>query len=141
MSVPFSACSNLPGLSRYAPVKAPRWWPNSSDSSNSSGRAAQLTFRNWFMARDDAAWIARATTSLPTPLSPVNRTVAFVTATFAIISRTARIPGLVQRSKGFMGGMHCSVHAKLVQTRIWVFCGDSEKSGTDHLSEMHYLQV
>src|SRR6266850_3461889 len=35
--------------------------------------------------------MARATTSLPTPLSPINSTVAFVVATWATRWRTARI--------------------------------------------------
>ena len=44
--VPLLHSSNLPGLARSAPVKAPGSYPNSSDSSNSAGRAAQFTFRN-----------------------------------------------------------------------------------------------
>ena len=42
-SVPPSASSNLPRRRATAPVKAPRSWPNSSDSISSSGIAAQLT--------------------------------------------------------------------------------------------------
>ena len=42
-TVPRCAVSSLPGLSRYAPVKLPFTWPNSSDSSSVSGRPAQLT--------------------------------------------------------------------------------------------------
>ena len=41
-----SAFSSMPGLSRYAPVKLPFTWPNSSDSSSVSGRPAQLTVMN-----------------------------------------------------------------------------------------------
>ena len=41
-SVPPSASSTRPARSVMAPVNAPRAWPKSSDSSNSSGRAAQL---------------------------------------------------------------------------------------------------
>ena len=41
--VPPSASANLPFLLVVAPVKAPRTWPNSSDSSSVSGIAAQFT--------------------------------------------------------------------------------------------------
>src|SRR5262249_23225257 len=42
-SAPAAASSKRPGFWRSAPVNAPRSWPKSSDSSNASGRAAQLT--------------------------------------------------------------------------------------------------
>ena len=41
-SVPPFAVSSKPGLSRTAPVNAPRTCPNISDSSSGSGSAAQL---------------------------------------------------------------------------------------------------
>ena len=41
-SVPPAASSKRPGLGLSAPVKAPFSWPNSSDSTRVSGRAAQL---------------------------------------------------------------------------------------------------
>jgi len=41
-----------------------------------------------------AAWIARATTSLPVPLSPVIITVASLAATVSTISTTRRIAAL-----------------------------------------------
>ena len=44
MIVPRLANSNLPTRDDCAPVKAPRSCPNSSLSSSSDGRAAQLTF-------------------------------------------------------------------------------------------------
>ena len=40
--VPPSATSNSPGLSAMAPVKAPRLWPNSSESSRLSLKAEQF---------------------------------------------------------------------------------------------------
>jgi hypothetical protein len=47
---------------RTAPVKAPRSWPNSSDSISSSGMAAQLTRMNGRVAaRGDRWWMRRAT--------------------------------------------------------------------------------
>ena len=53
------------------PVKLPLTWPNSSDSSSVSGRPAQLTATNGRCPRGLCAWTALATSSLPTPLSPV----------------------------------------------------------------------
>src|SRR5690606_38802289 len=50
-SVPPDATSKRPGLSRSAPVKAPRTYPNSSDSSRFSGIAPQLTGTNAALAR------------------------------------------------------------------------------------------
>ena len=52
-------------------MKAPRSWPNSSLSSSVSGSAAQLTGDERPLARAAARqWSARATSSLPVPLSP-----------------------------------------------------------------------
>ena len=49
--VPLLASSNLPGLERTAPVKAPCSNPNSSDSSSSPGSAAQFTLINGWLRR------------------------------------------------------------------------------------------
>ena len=51
-------------------MKAPRSWPNSSLSSSVSGIAAQLTATNGPLARGASSWRARATSSLPVPVSP-----------------------------------------------------------------------
>jgi hypothetical protein len=69
-SVAPSAISNLPRLAAVAPVNAPRTWPKSSDSINSSGMAAQLTSTKGAPERRDWAWMAWATSSLPVPDSP-----------------------------------------------------------------------
>ncbi len=45
-NVPPSASSNFPGRAAFAPVNAPRSWPNNSLSSKVSGIAAQLIFTN-----------------------------------------------------------------------------------------------
>ena len=63
-----AASSNSPRWSPTAPVKAPRTWPKSSDSSSASGIAAQLTATNGWPARGERRWSSRATTSLPVPL-------------------------------------------------------------------------
>ena len=56
-------------------MKAPRTWPNSSDSSSVSGIAAQFTLTSGMSRCALRAWIARATSSLPVPVSPVMSTV------------------------------------------------------------------
>ena len=68
--VPPSACSNFPVFFSVAPVKAPFSWPKSSDSMSSSGMAAQLTWTKVSRALRLWAWMDRATSSLPVPLSP-----------------------------------------------------------------------
>ena len=74
------ASSNLPRRRAWAPVNAPFSWPNSSDSTSVSGMAATLTATNGWPARSLRWWIARATSSLPVPLSPVISTVVGVVA-------------------------------------------------------------
>jgi len=69
-SVAPSASSNLPRFGCVAPVNAPRAWPKSSDSINSSGTAEQFNSTKGAAARRDRAWMARATSSLPVPDSP-----------------------------------------------------------------------
>jgi hypothetical protein len=92
--VPRSACQNLPICFTVAPVNDPFTRPNSSDSINSSWIAAQLTSMKRCAARELLRWIVRATSSLPTPLSPSNITVALVGAARVTASRTTRSAGL-----------------------------------------------
>ncbi len=81
-------------MSRKAPVKLPRTWPKSSDSSRVSGIPAQL------MADRDACrralcWCSsRATTSLPTPVSPVMSTFASDRAAVSMSAITCRVAAL-----------------------------------------------
>jgi hypothetical protein len=65
-----------PAALRLAPVKAPRSWPKSSDSSRSRGIAAVLMAMKGLSARGLWRCRARATSSLPEPDSPVISTVA-----------------------------------------------------------------
>src|SRR4029453_9990437 len=69
-SVPPSASWNLPRCLSVAPVKAPFSWPNRMLSIRFSGMAPQFTVTKGFPARSEPPWIARATSSLPTPDSP-----------------------------------------------------------------------
>src|SRR5207245_1727054 len=58
-----------------APVKAPRSWPKSSDSSRPEGMAAQLILTKVRSRRGLRLWMARAKSSLPVPVSPRSSTV------------------------------------------------------------------
>jgi len=89
--VPPSASSNMPFRRDVAPVKAPFSCPKSSDSRRLSGRAAQLTAMNERAFRGEWPWMARATSSLPVPLSPVRSTVEWTGATRCRRSRTSRM--------------------------------------------------
>ena len=75
------------------PVATPRSMPKSSDSSRVSGSAAQLIATNGFSARSLRAWIMRATSSLPVPLSPVTSTEICEGATRDTRSSTRRAAG------------------------------------------------
>ena len=98
------------GAAALAPVNAPRTWPNSSLSAMLIGRAAQLTCEQRSSARGDAACICSATSSLPTPVSPVMSTAESESATSAI-SRlaAARSPGWSRASR------HRSIRRRRVQ--------------------------
>ena len=75
-------------------MKAPFTWPNSSDSSSVSVRAAALTLTNGFSLRGDRSWIARANNPFPVPLSPVISTVESVSFTTSTRSKIRRIRGV-----------------------------------------------
>ncbi len=75
-------------------MKAPRSCPNSSDSCSDIGIAAQLTGTNGELPRPDIVWIARATSSLPVPVSPRMHTLTGLLATRAICRRRACIGAL-----------------------------------------------
>ncbi len=89
--MPPSAISSLPFFCTIAPVNAPFSWPNSSLSSSVSASAAQLMATNGPAARRLLRWIARATSSLPVPLSPRISTVELDGATLAIWRCSSRI--------------------------------------------------
>ena len=92
--MPPSASANLPFLFVVAPVNAPVTWPNSSDSSRVSGIAAQLTLMSGMSRWALRAWMARATSSLPVPVSPVMSTVLLVCATSSAVRITSCISRL-----------------------------------------------
>ena len=91
--MPRSASSNAPLRIRSAPVNAPFSWPNSSDSMSDSAMAEQLTGTNGPSRRPERAWSARATSSLPVPVSPRIVTAASEAPTRSTSSNTCRIAG------------------------------------------------
>ena len=76
--MPLAAASNLPAERSVAPVKAPFSWPKSSASIRSRGMAAMFTATNGPCLRQPKECSARATSSLPVPLSPLIITVRSV---------------------------------------------------------------
>ncbi|MNV50666.1 hypothetical protein D3C71_1426860 [compost metagenome] len=92
-NVPPLANSNLPIRRFCAPVKAPGSWPNSSLSTTDSASAPALIATNGPLRRLDKSCSARATTSLPAPVSPRINTSALVAANAPICSRRRSIDG------------------------------------------------
>ena len=71
-SVPPSTSSIIPSFPRFlAPEKAPSSYPKSSDSMSSAGIAPQLTAIKGFSLLELLLCMYLATTSFPTPVSPV----------------------------------------------------------------------
>ena len=91
--MPPSACSKRPRRMVCAPVKAPRSWPNSSDSSKSFGMAAVLIATKGPLPRGLCLCSARATSSLPEPDSPVIITVTLLWLSRPIARNTSCIAG------------------------------------------------
>ena len=79
--MPPEAASNRPRRFCSAPVNAPFTWPNSSLSMRCRGIAPQLIATNGAFSRGDSAWMRRAASSLPVPLSPSSSTACCVRAT------------------------------------------------------------
>ena len=93
-SVPPCAASNRPARVATAPVNAPFSWPNSSLSISVAGMAAQLTRTNARPLRGLRWCSARASSSLPVPVSPSSRTAASVGATCDTRASTWRMARL-----------------------------------------------
>jgi hypothetical protein len=74
-------------------VNAPASWPNSSLSISSAGTAAQLSFSIGCLARREPSWMARATSSLPVPRSPVTSTGAGAGREAYALAQLAHRPG------------------------------------------------
>ena len=90
---PPSATSKRPFLLAIAPVKAPLTWPKRLDSSRSAGIEPELTVTKGAPERGECVWIARATSSLPVPLSPSTRIVERDGPARRTSSNTLRMPG------------------------------------------------
>jgi hypothetical protein len=73
-------------------------WPNSSLSISESGIAPQLSATNRRLRRAPRSWSARATSSLPVPLSPRIRIDTSWPASRSSAARSLRIAGEVPTS-------------------------------------------
>ena len=93
-SVPPSACSKRPMWRLLAPVNAPASCPKSSLSSSSDGIAAVLSATKGLRARGDSRCSARATSSLPVPVSPVTSTPSGACAKRPMARNSACIAGV-----------------------------------------------
>src|SRR5471032_1356690 len=116
-SVPFSACSKRPRRVVWAPVKAPRSWPNNSDSSKSLGMAAVLSAMNGCAARGLCLCSARATSSLPVPDSPVISTVTFDCDSRPMARNTSCMAGAWPRISGVSDGPDSTLVSRKLSSR------------------------
>ncbi len=89
---PPSAASKSPFLLAIAPVNAPLTCPKRLDSSSSAGIEPELTVMKGAPERGECVWMARATSSLPVPLSPSTRIVERDGPARRTSSNTLRIP-------------------------------------------------
>ncbi len=94
--MPPSACSKRPWRLAVAPVNAPFSWPKSSLSMSVGGSAARFTAMNGPSTRREKRCTARATSSLPVPVSPVIKTGVSEAAarpmSFQIVNIAALVP-------------------------------------------------
>ena len=101
--MPELACSKTPRRRPAAPVKAPGSCPKSSLATTPSAKTPQFSATKGLEARPLWSWMARATSSLPVPVSPRIRTGTSVAATRATRARSARMGSLSPRSAGAEG--------------------------------------
>ena len=93
--MPPLAAWNRPALDFVAPVKAPFSYPNSSLSMSVGTRAPQSTATKFVCASAPRKWMARATSSLPVPLSPEINTGVRVSFSREIMRSTSCMPAEV----------------------------------------------
>ena len=81
-----------PCAASCAPVNAPGSCPKSSESISSAAIAPQFTRRNGPFRNGECSWMARATISLPVPVSPNSSTGALLRDTMRARAMTAASP-------------------------------------------------
>jgi hypothetical protein len=82
-------------VGKYREWKAPRTWPKSSLSTRPAEIAEQFTLTRGRSRRGLRSWMARATSSLPVPVSPRISTVDGVGATVSTRESTFASAGLL----------------------------------------------
>jgi hypothetical protein len=105
-SVPPEAASNTPVARVCAPVKAPFSWPKRIDSASVSVIAPQFCATKGPALREPPSWIARASSSLPTPVLPTSSTGSSLLAARRTSSRTRSIAlarGVEARASATLG--------------------------------------
>ena len=108
--MPPSASSNRPSRRAIAPVNAPFSWPNSSDSSIAGRQRGAVDAHERPRSRALLMWIARATISLPVPVSPRSSTVDVVGATCS-----TRAQHLAQRRRFADDGAEVELAVRVVR--------------------------
>ena len=130
-TVPPLASSKRPACAVSAPVKAPRSWPKSSLSISDPGSAPQSTTTKLRLRRGLRWWIARATSSLPVPVSPRRSTAVLVggdliDAIHHVLERVARSDDRIIGSQPLGGRQSGSGLAGKSDRQI---CGHRERLG------------
>ncbi len=85
-----------------------------------SGIAAQLIATNGLLARGLSSCIARASNSLPVPLSPSSSVVAEVGATFSIVRQARVMASLVAMTPASGREPWTRVSARFCASRPWM---------------------
>ena len=133
--MPPEACSNSPRWRAEAPVNAAASWPNSSLASTLSASAAQFSATNGPSARRLPSWSARATSSLPAPVSPSTSTGSSLGATrttraiswrigslpatsFERRTRISGSPSMSRRTSRIASGCGCGTNAAGITCRM-----------------------
>ncbi len=105
-SVPRCAASNRPAFLAYAPVNAPRSYPNSSLSIKVPGIAGQFTFTNGPLLQGEFICTSLPTISFPVPLAPRINTGMLVWAacsSFVLTKCMADVEPKITSSGGMSG--------------------------------------
>ena len=130
---------SVPARAATAPVNAPFSWPNSSLSSSVSGeRGAVDARRTARRARGWRSWSARATSSLPVPLSPRMSTVAWVGATLLDqLADAAHAGALTDQAGADLGGLE----APVLPLELPVAQRGGERARGEHAGRGQHLEL
>src|ERR1022692_393048 len=131
--VPPLAASKSPIRAVLASVNAPRSWPNSSDSTSVSGRAAQFTLMNGWEPRGPRRCNHPASRLFPVPVSPSikigGRPFPSLWSDASIMSSVLRTPArLCPKKKSSASLGECSASVNTRPGRLTTFSADPGKA-------------